>query len=163
MPPNDPPAPRGSIDELATQEAMLQFDRFDNDTAFALGLQLTQAARRESMPLAITVRRHGQVLFHSALAGTSPDNDAWLARKCRVVERYSQSSFRVGESFRAHGGSFEADSRLDPAEYAAHGGAFPIIIRGTGMVGVVAVSGLPQREDHAFVVRELRTFLADER
>ncbi len=151
------------MDELATQEAMLQFEYFDNETAFALGLQLTQSARRETMPLAITVRRHGQVLFHSALPGTSPDNDAWLARKCRVVERFSQSSLRVGESFRASGGSFEADSGLDPREYAAHGGAFPVIIRRVGVVGVIAVSGLPQREDHAFVVREVQAFLADAR
>jgi uncharacterized protein (UPF0303 family) len=54
---------------------------------------------------------------------------------------------------------FNVAHRLDPASYAAHGGAFPILIRGTGCVGTVAVSGLPQVEDHRFVVDQLEKFL----
>jgi uncharacterized protein (UPF0303 family) len=66
----------------------------------------------------------------------------------------------VGEQFRVDGKSFEADSRLDPAVFAAHGGAFPILVRGTGCVGTVAVSGLPQRDDHRLVVDVLDAYLA---
>ncbi|WP_418605263.1 heme-binding protein [Georgenia sp. SUBG003] len=52
-------------------------------------------------------------------------------------------------------------SRLDPATYAAHGGVFPLVLRrGGALLGAVGVSGLPQREDHAFVVEQLRAFLA---
>jgi uncharacterized protein (UPF0303 family) len=80
-----------------------------------------------------------------------------------VVDRYGKSSLRVGEEFRAGGGSFEPDSRLDPAEFAAHGGAFPVLVRGTGCVGTVAVSGLPQLEDHRLVVETLKAFLAGRR
>ena len=50
--------------------------------------------------------------------------------------------------------------RLDPDEFAAHGGGFPITIRDVGVVGVVTVSGLPQPQDHAFVVEQLGRFLA---
>jgi len=39
------------------------------------------------------------------------------------------------------------------------GGAFPIIVRDVGAVGTVAVSGLPQAENHALVVSVLREFL----
>jgi uncharacterized protein (UPF0303 family) len=55
---------------------------------------------------------------------------------------------------------FEEQSRLDPDLYAAHGGVFPVIVRGVGPVGTVGVSGLPQAEDHAFVVEQLTSFLA---
>jgi uncharacterized protein (UPF0303 family) len=36
-------------------------------------------------------------------------------------------------------------------QYAPAGGGFPIRIIGTGVVGAVTVSGVPQREDHNFV------------
>jgi hypothetical protein len=91
----------------------------------------------------ISIRRNGQRLFHAALAGASADNDGWLDRKCAVVDRYGRSSLRVGEQFRVDGKSFDQDSRLDMSEYAAHGGAFPVLVRGVGCIGTVAVSGLP--------------------
>ena len=36
-----------------------------------------------------------------------------------------------------------------------HGGGFPITLAGTGCIGAVTVSGLPQREDHSLVVEAL--------
>ena len=146
--------------QLPDQEERLQFAKFDNETALALGQQLLAAARDRGLPVTISVRRNGQRLFHAALPGTSADNDAWIDRKGRVVDRYGLSSFLVGAQFRAKGGSFEADSRLDPDEYAAHGGVFPVLVRGVGPVGTVGVSGLPQADDHAFVVEQLELFLA---
>ncbi|MBE1500102.1 uncharacterized protein (UPF0303 family) [Amycolatopsis lexingtonensis] len=149
-----------ALAQLAEQEERLQFTKFDNETALALGQQLLAAARERGLPVTISVRRNGQRLFHAALPGTSADNDAWIDRKSRVVDRYGHSSFLVGTQFRAKGGSFEADSHLDPDEYAAHGGVFPVLVRGVGPVGTVGVSGLPQAEDHAFVVEQLELFLA---
>nr|WP_275575844.1 MULTISPECIES: heme-binding protein [unclassified Microbacterium] len=64
-------------------------------------------------------------------------------------------------SFRAAGGDFDTDARLDTTEYAAHGGVFPLTIAGVGVVGTVGVSGLPQADDHAFVVEQLRAWIAD--
>ena len=40
-------------------------------------------------------------------------------------------------------------------DYACHGGSFPIQVKGGGCVGVVTVSGLPQRDDHILVVQVL--------
>ncbi|MFJ8912294.1 heme-degrading domain-containing protein [Amycolatopsis sp. NPDC102389] len=146
---------------LAAQEERLVFRRFDNETALKLGAHLLAAARDRALPVTVSVRRGGQRLFHAALPGTSADNDAWIDRKSRVVDRYGHSSFLVGEQFRAKGTTFEADSRLDPDLYAAHGGVFPVIVEGVGPVGTVGVSGLPQADDHAFVVEQLEAFLAE--
>jgi uncharacterized protein (UPF0303 family) len=147
------------VAELAAQEERLVFDAFGHDDAWALGSLLVEMARERGAAVSVEIRRGAQQLFHYALAGTSADNDAWLARKCAVVERYAQSSFLVGASFRAKGRTFEDSSRLDADRYAAHGGAFPIRLRGTGVVGAVAVSGLPQAEDHALVVEALERYL----
>lgn len=151
------------LDQLKRQEEELQFIEFTNETALQLGLRLVDQAKQEGKPLTIDIQRNGQQLFHCALAGTSADNDAWIQRKNNVVNRFGRSSYHVGTEYRAKGVTFEEKSLLNPAEYAAHGGAFPVIVRNVGLVGSVAVSGLPQVEDHQFVVRILGEFLKHQR
>jgi uncharacterized protein (UPF0303 family) len=145
--------------ELAVQEAELVLQRFTNEDAIALGLALLEVARAESLPVVIDVRRGDQVLFHAALPGTAATNDAWVERKVRVVRLVGTSSLRAGAEAAAAGSTFEERQRVDPLLYAAHGGAFPLVVRDAGLVGVVTVSGLPQVEDHALVVRVLREFV----
>src|SRR5689334_19717606 len=145
---------------LLAQEERLVFPRFDPDTAWELGSAMRAAAVDEGLPLVIAIRRNGQRLFYSALPGTSADNDAWIDRKSAVVDRFGHSSYYIGCLHRSNGGDFDTDSRLDVNLFAAHGGAFPLTIRGTGPVGVIAVSGMPQVEDHRFVVAALERFLS---
>lgn len=152
--------PLPTVAELEAQEARLVLSHFTYDDAWALGSLLVELSRERGAPVAIDIRRGGQQLFHCALPGSSADNDAWIDRKRRVVERYGASSFLVGTRFRAKGSTFEDSSRLDPDLYAAHGGSFPITVRGAGVVGTVTVSGLPQEEDHAMVVEALERTLA---
>jgi uncharacterized protein (UPF0303 family) len=144
---------------LLAEEERLVFERFDHDTAWELGSLLRARALQAELPVAISIRRNGQCLFHSALPGSSADNDAWLLRKAALVERYGHSSYYIGCKFRADGKDFDSDSRLDTGAFAAHGGAFPIIVQGAGRIGTVAVSGLEQLDDHRFVVTNLERFL----
>ncbi|MFJ5291730.1 MULTISPECIES: heme-degrading domain-containing protein [unclassified Streptomyces] len=155
----DRPALPG-VAELEEQERRLVLRQFGPDDAWALGTLLTGLARERGAPVAIDIRHGAQQLFHCALPGASADNDAWIERKRRVVERYAASSLLVGARFRAKGTTFDDASRLDPDRYAAHGGSFPLTVAGTGVVGTVTVSGLPQAEDHALVVEALTRFLA---
>lgn len=145
---------------LLQEEAELQFDRFDNDVAWRLGCRLVEVARAEQLPIAIDIARNGQRLFHCAMPGASVDNAVWIERKKRVVDRVGHSSWYVGNLHRSRGTTYEEKSRVDPYEFAASGGCFPVIVRGTGPVGTVTVSGLPQADDHALIVRVLRDFLA---
>ena len=145
--------------ELAAEEALLMFESFTNDDAIALGLALVDAARAEQLAVTIDVRRGDQQVFHAALPGTTVDNDAWVERKVRVVRRFEQSSFRVGCTLRRLGQSIDEAFLLDGSLYAPHGGAFPITVRNAGVVGVVTVSGLPQRADHRLVVDVLTRHL----
>ncbi len=147
-----------SPERLLDEERELWFPGFGKDDAWTLGCQMRQAASDRRLPVAIAIRVNGQLLFHAALDGSSADNDAWLRRKAAVAERYAHSSLYVGADFRSDGREFDADSRLPVDEYAAKGGAFPILVRGVGAIGSVTVSGLPDREDHAFVVEQLRAF-----
>ena len=144
------------LTHLAAEEEELQFSSFTNDDAWALGSALVEAARRESAPVAIDISRNGHQLFHAALPGATPDNDAWIQRKSRVVQRFGHSSLYMRQLCAAEGTTVEEKFGLDPREFAAHGGAFPILVRRVGPVGVVVVSGLPQVEDHRMVVAALR-------
>lgn len=149
-----------TVAELAAQEQELQFSSFTNDDAWDLGRALVAAARERGAPVVIDVTRNGHQLFHAALPGSAPDNDTWIARKQRVVHRFGHSSLYARQASIERGTTFEEEFGLDPARYAAHGGAFPVLVRSVGPVGVVAVSGLPQLEDHRMVVAAIRAHLA---
>ena len=148
-----------SVAELTAEEEELQFTSFTNDDAWELGTALAEAARRQGAPVAIDISRNHHQLFHVALAGATPDNDVWIARKQRVVQRFGHSTLHVRQSFVERGTTFEQALGLDPQRYAAHGGGFPVLVRSVGPVGVVVVSGLPQLEDHRLVVSALRAHL----
>ena len=150
------------LTELLAQEEELQFTTFTNTTAWELGCALVDAAQRDRLGVTIDIRRGDQQLFHAALPGTAANNDVWIERKNRVVRRFGHSSFYIGTKHRLEG----TDARRARAAstrrvFAAHGGAFPVIVRGVGPVGTVTVSGLPQADDHRLVVDVLRAFLAE--
>ena len=145
---------------LAAQEHELQFSSFTNDDAWDLGCALVAAARERGAPVVIDVSRNGHQLFRAALPGSAPDNDTWIARKQRVVHRFGHSSLYARQASIERGTTFEEEFGLDPGQYAAHGGAFPVLVRSVGPVGGVAVSGLPQLEDHRMVVAAMRAHLA---
>jgi uncharacterized protein (UPF0303 family) len=43
--------------------------------------------------------------------------------------------------------------------YAAHSGCFPVIIKGTGMIGTLTGSSLAREEDHQLVIQAIREYL----
>lgn len=147
------------LSQLLKEEDVLQFSAFTNEMALELGLKLAEAARSAAKGVTVDICRNGQQLFHYALAGTSADNDEWIKRKNRVVNRFGHSSYYMGISYKAKNTTIQDSSLVDPREYAAHGGAFPIIIKEVGVVGTITVSGLPQQEDHQLVVRVLADYL----
>ncbi|OYO28993.1 heme-degrading domain-containing protein [Janthinobacterium sp. PC23-8] len=147
------------LNTLAQQEASLQFDRFDNDTALAVGLWIVEEVRKRGRAVTVDITRNGQVLFHYAMSGATLDQADWIRRKNNTVQRFARSSYAMGISYKNKGAAFEDVTYLDSLEYAGHGGAFPLLIRGVGMVGTVTVSGLAQADDHALVVAALQAQL----
>ena len=83
--------------------------------------------------------------------------------KVRLVYRFGHSSFYIGQLLKSKGKRIEEAYLVSESEYAPHGGCFPVIVKGTGMVGTVTVSGLPQEEDHKLVIHAIRAYLAEEK
>jgi len=143
------------IERVALQERELLLPRLDAKTAWELGERIRKMAEERGLAVVIDVREFGQPLFYTALEGTTPDNAEWVRRKSNVVARLHRSSYAIGLSLRAKSETLMEKYGLPVADYASHGGSFPLTVRGAGVVGSVTVSGLPQREDHELVVEAL--------
>lgn len=142
------------LERIGLQERELQFESMNEQTAWEIGTRLRALAEQRGMSVVIDVRRFGQPLFYTAMKGTTPDNVEWVRRKSNVVARFYRSSYGVGLFLKNKNDSIEARGLLT-ADYASHGGSFPIAVRNAGIVGSVTVSGLPQRADHELVVEAL--------
>jgi uncharacterized protein (UPF0303 family) len=140
---------------IAHQEATLVLSRFDATDAWRLGESLKRRAESNGQALLIEIRIAGHTVFCYAMPGTAPTNADWARRKRNTVELLHRSSYGVGLGLQREGSSLEAKMGLPTRDYASHGGGFPIVVKGVGCIGVVTVSGLPQREDHEMVVAAL--------
>ena len=141
--------------QIAFQENTLQFQSFTEEDAWSLGCRLRDASARRHLPIVVEIRRCGHPIFFAALAGSTPDNVEWARRKANVVARFQRSSYGMGLELQQKNTTLFDRFGLTLGDYAAHGGSFPVRIPAAGVVGSVTVSGLPQREDHEFVVEIL--------
>jgi uncharacterized protein (UPF0303 family) len=149
---------RSLIGRIEHEMATLQFAGFNQTNALDLGLLLVELGTERSLPIAIDIRRGAHVLFHVSLPGATADNEIWVERKSRTAEQYAEPSLLVGLRGRLGGGRIEDNGWFDQTRYAAHGGSFPLYVKGTGPVATVTVSGLPQKADHDLVVEALTAF-----
>ena len=143
------------LERVALQERELQLPNLDSQVAWELGSRLRSLALERGLVVVIDVRRFGQPLFYAALDGTTPDHPEWVRRKSNVVARFLRSSYGVGLGLKAKKRTLFEEYGLPVADYAEHGGSFPLSVAKAGIVGSVTVSGLPQRADHELVVEAL--------
>ena len=148
-----------SLDTIRRQEQTLQFTSFDNDAALAIGNKIVEQAKADKVAVTIDITINRNPLFFYAMAGTSPNNVDWIRRKSNLVNRTGHASFYVHAEAVNAGRDFDNLPTFDPKDYAAHGGSFPIVVKGTGQVGTITVSGLAGVDDHAMVVRALKWYL----
>ncbi len=145
------------IARIIEQERMLVFDTFDEERAFALGSLLREQAARKDLPVAIDIRLWDRPLFYASLPGATASNADWTRRKINAVRHFQKPTYRL---FLETGDqAIGARHGLNPADFVFAGGAFPLRVRGPWIVGAVAVSGLPQRDDHNLVVATMADML----
>ncbi len=89
------------------------------------------------------------------MGGSTPDNAEWVRRKGNIVVRFHRSSYAIGLELKRTNSTLAEKFELPSADYASHGGSFPLKVAGAGIIGSVTVSGLPQRADHELVVEVL--------
>ena len=147
---------------VARQEKELRFDHFDNDDAWELGSIIVEEARKKGLAIAVDIVINGYKVFRYGFQGTNNYNDIWLTRKINSVTTIQKSTLRLHYMMAMEIENIYTDGDLKPSEFATMGGGFPIYVSGVGVIGVLAVSGLPHVEDHELVVEGICQFLNKE-
>ena len=142
---------------IAQQEELLRWDGFDADVAWRLGGVMREMLVERGAGGTVEIEVAGQVLFTcvtvgATLGSSSPGQADWIRRKRNTVRRFARSSYAVGRQLERDGETMEGRHGLLLADYAAHGGGFPVWVKGVGVVGSAIASGMPQRDDHSLVV-----------
>jgi uncharacterized protein (UPF0303 family) len=145
---------------LEQQEQQLRFNRFNPETAWELGSWLRTQLMDRHVGGTIEIELANHLLFACATPTANPGQADWIRRKRNVVHRFGRSSYAIGRILEGNNETLQSRHFLNPADYAAHGGGFPILLEGTGRVGSIVLSGLPQRDDHNLVVSALAEILA---
>lgn len=143
------------VRKIAEQEARLVFDGFDEATAFEIGSAIRARGLAEKFPIVVDIRLWDRTLFYCALPGSTSGNSEWTRRKINVVKVFHRSSYRMVLSKAREDRTFPVGEALPIEDYVLAGGGFPIRVKGVGVIGAVAVSGLPERQDHEVVVAAL--------
>jgi uncharacterized protein (UPF0303 family) len=146
------------LHRVEQEEKELIFESFGNEEAIDLGLEFLKTVREQKLPVTVDIERSGQRLFHFAAAGSSVDSANWIERKKNLVKTVFKSSYAMHLRLSNDGKTLEDLYDAPMGHFAAHGGCFPIVVKGTGFVGTITVSGLPQREDHDLVVKTIRVY-----
>ena len=102
--------------ELLAQEDEIQFQYFNNQTAWDLGNLIKLAAEQLSVSVAIEVYAFEHVLFSYFMPGTNKDNHEWVRRKRQSVIRFGHSSYYQGQYNASKGRDFEVQPHIDPKE-----------------------------------------------
>ncbi len=146
------PDPAQDLEILAQQESLLHFTDFTSDTAWQLGSRLREALLARNAGGTAEIELVSQLLFACTTIGAKPNQADWIRRKRNTIRHFARSSYAVGRQLELDHQTLEAHHGLALADYAAHGGGFPIFLAGSKCVGTIIVSGLPQRDDHNLVV-----------
>lgn len=137
----------------------LTFTEFTSDTAWNLGNILYERGKREKKSITISIVLNGHKLFYYSFAGTNPSNDQWIIRKENTVNYFFKSSYEIALLMELKKDNLTNRYGLPAASYAMAGGSVPIIIKNTGIVGTITVSGMSQDEDHYFVMDSIEFYL----
>lgn len=145
---------------LQEQENILQFEKFDNDEAYKLGIFMTEYAKKHNIIISISIRlTNGLIIFQHMPQGTGLMNQKWIERKFNTVLNWQKSSLyclymleHIGEDLKFHA--------LSEKDFALCGGGFPIRVKNcSNIVGVILSSNLHHIADHEFIINSLKNYL----
>ena len=150
--------PKELMQQIIDQEQEIVFDFFDSTMLRKLADYLMDEMDKAIVPLtaAVTIKDHHK-LFHYSANGCSQDKDNWVRRKTNTVLNFGHSSQWFYYKTLGNHEELTVKYGLSLKDYTVSGGAVPILIKGIGCIGAVAVSGYSGPwDDHDLAMRALR-------
>ncbi len=145
-------------DILEEQERVLRFKSISFSALHEIGEHIISLARERGGSVYVQIRISGDVVYATAMDGTSRNNISWARRKANTAEYSARSSMLDGLINREKGRSLE-ERGLSLFDYTEEGGSFPILLESGIAVGSVTVSGMKSEEDHQIAADALASYL----
>ena len=142
---------------LEQQEEDLVFDSFDRKDALKIGTMLTEKCFDYRFPLTVRIFIGEIIVYQFAMKGHEENRFGWTLRKYQLLKETGHSSMHG--KVRAELMDELKDLKAQPEIYGFGCGAFPIRVKGEGIIGAVTVSGLPDPDDHVLVVHAIEQML----
>jgi uncharacterized protein (UPF0303 family) len=145
---------------LAREAEALVLPSLTQAQAIEIGEIGFSKASARALPVTIEVRLGEWTVFKVSLPGSKPENDSWVARKARVVMATGNSTIFERVAAEERGVDWYVEKGLSEELHAIHGGGLALNVAGSGLTGILLVSGLPQIEDHLLGVEIISEYLA---
>jgi uncharacterized protein (UPF0303 family) len=145
---------------LAREAQALLLPSLTQAQAIEIGEIAFAKASQRAFPIIVEVRLGDWTVFKVALPGSTTDNDSWVSRKARVVMATGKSTMHERVLAEERGVDWHVETGLSEELHAIHGGGLALNVAGSGLAGILLVSGLPQVEDHLLGVEVITEYLA---
>ena len=148
------------IDIVKGQEESLRVASFSNDDALRLGLiVIDRALKVFQKGVSVRIDVDGVTAFYHLMGNASLSNDWWMQKKMNGCKKTGHSSFYNYLEIEGMDRQEEYPWCKNTGNYALRGGCFPLMTKNKEVLSYVAVSGLPQAEDHQLVADSIAQFL----
>lgn len=148
------------LKEIEELESSLALNIVTPEILLELGTSIARKALEEHLPIGVEIRLGELCAFCFAAEGVSPNTQNWINRKLNTCDFFGHSTLWVYEKTSGDASLLDAKYGLDAHLSANAPGAVPLILKGFGKVGAIAVSGLAAQEDHDLIVEALRKLQA---
>ncbi|WP_233899751.1 heme-binding protein [Tenacibaculum piscium] len=134
----------------------IELESFSNRVGLEIGMAIVDLAKERQQRVAVKIERLNYTIFLYVDDNLPADKLNWLRRKANVVRNFEESSLSVKHQLKKGKMTLNGTFALDSKEYLARGGSIPIFVKNTGMVAIVSVSGLHDKQDHAIIIDGLK-------
>ncbi|MEA4812903.1 MAG: heme-binding protein [Anaerolineaceae bacterium] len=147
------------LEEIEKEEFELALPEINQGILLELGLQIARQAIEEKLPICLDIHLGEICAFHFCAEGSTPNTENWVRRKRQAVDFFGHSTAWLNEKIQGDAALLVSKYGLKDGEYTCVPGGYPLLLKGFGKVGTMAVSGLSPEKDQSLITQALRSVI----